>query len=130
RASASGSIHVPVTLTIGSGGSVVVAFPSQLFFRATSTLSPYTTLFRSSFNGSATFINSFSFTPTSGGVSFINTVFNGSTATLSVNNTNLRSGNYTGTETLNTSLGPVQVPVTMTITSNNGVTASPSSAQF
>src|SRR5262249_6461672 len=126
-----GSVNVPVTLTIGSGGGGVVASPSSVTFFASSGGQVNSQNVSVTVNGAATSINSFSFTPTSGGVSFITTTINGSTATLSVNTTNLANGVYTGTETLNTVFGSVSVPVTLNIGSgSSNVTASPNPVNF
>ena len=128
-----GSVNVQVTLTIGSaGGNGVTANPTQLFFSANTGQSVASQNVSVTVNGSSTSITGFSFTPGSGGQSFISTVINGSVATVSVNNTNLAAGSYTGTETLNTGFGSVNVPVTLTIGggSSNGITANPSSLQF
>jgi hypothetical protein len=126
-----GSVNIPVTLTIGSGGGGVVASPSSVTFFAIPGGQVNSQNVSVTVNGAATSINGFSFTATSGGVAFISTVINGSTATLSVNTTNLANGVYTGTETLNTVFGSVSVPVTLNITSSgSNLVATPNPLNF
>jgi len=127
-----GSVNVFVTLTIGAGGSSgVVATPSSVSFVAAAGGQAGSQNVSVTVNGAVTSINGFSFTPTSGGVSFVTTVINGSTATLSVNNTNLSNGVYTGIETLNTLFGSATVQVTLTIGSGTAnLVATPNPVSF
>ena len=127
-----GSVNVPVTLSIVSGGNnSVVASPSTVSFVAAPGGQAGSQNVSVTVNGAPTPISGFSFTPTSGGISFITTVVNSSTATLSVNTTSLGNGVYTGVETLSTASGSVSVQVTLTVgggTSN--IVASPNPVSF
>ncbi|HTM47429.1 MAG TPA: hypothetical protein VL285_02030, partial [Bryobacteraceae bacterium] len=129
-----GTVSFQVNLTVGSGGvSGVVANPNSVAFNAVPGGQAGSQNVSVTVNGVPTTITNFSFTPASGGVSFLNTALNGSVATLSVNNTNLSNGVYTGTETLFTPNGSVSVQVTLTIGGGAGgsnITANPNPVTF
>jgi hypothetical protein len=126
-----GTVNVQVSLTISSSGSSgVVASPSSVNFFAAQNGQVGTQTVSVTVNGAATSINGFSFTPTSGGVSFITPTVNGSVATLTVNTTNLTNGVYTGTLQLGTFAGSVNVQVTLTIGSGASIVATPNPVTF
>ncbi len=127
-----GTINVNLAVgNTGGGSSGIAAFPGSVSFNATSGGQVNQQTVQVTFNGSPQTITGFSFTPTSG-VSFVNTSINGSVATLSVNNTNLSNGVYSGTETLFTQNGSVNVPVTLTIGSggSSNIVATPNPVNF
>src|SRR5204862_2852486 len=124
---ASGSVNVSVTLNIGSTG--LVAAPISVTLSAAPGGAVAAQNVTITFNNAATNITSAVFTPSSG-VNFLNQPsFTGNVATLTVSNTNLAVGSYTGSVTFTTALGPVNVPITLNI-GTAGFTASPNPLPF
>ena len=121
-----------VTLQVGGAGGLA-ANPSSVSFTENipGQPSPASQTISATLNGSPIAITGANFTPNAGVPSFINASFNGGTVTLTVNTTVTTPGIYQGTETLVTSAGSINIPVTLTFGSGgSGLTATPNVVNF
>jgi uncharacterized protein (TIGR03437 family) len=111
-----GSFDVTLQVGNGSGGNLLVANPNSVSFTENipGQSTPASQTISATFNGAPIAITGANFTPNSGVPAFINTAFNNGTVILTVNGLVTTAGVYQGTETLVTSSGNLNVPVTLT----------------
>ena len=129
-----GSFDVTLQVGTGSGGAGLAANPNSVSFTENipGQSTPASQTISATFNGAPIAITSANFTPNSGVPVFINTAFNNGTVILTVNGLVTTAGVYQGTETLVTSSGNLNVPVTLTFGSGGGsnLVATPNPVNF
>ena len=124
-----------VSLQVGgvSSGGGLVANPTSVSFTeiVSGQPSPASQVISATFNGTPISIVNAAFTPNAGAPAFINTSFNNGAVILSVNSVVTAAGIYSGTESLVTNSGSINIPVTLTFGSGgSGLVVSQNPVNF
>jgi uncharacterized protein (TIGR03437 family) len=123
----SGTINIPVNLTVGTGSTTgLSATPNPVVLNVAVGTSSSTQNVSVTYNGSPATINSVSASTTTG-VNWLQASTSGTVGavTVTVTPSSLAAGSYTGTVTVNTTVGVLNFQVNLTVGTTSGLVATP-----